>query len=197
VIPIVLASASPSRAALLEAAGVPFAVRTSSLNEDSAKDAMRREGASPAAVAEALAELKAMSVSRHAPGLVIGADQTLELDGALYGKTRTLAETRARLESLRGRRHSLHAAVAVARDGSLLWRTCSTAVLSMRSFSDAFLRSYLDRCGAAVASSVGAYHLEGEGVQLFDAIDGDYFAILGLPLLPLLSFLRSAGGLPC
>jgi septum formation protein len=192
---IVLASASSSRAALLAAAGVPFSVKVSGLDEEPLKARMRAERASPGEVAVSLAELKALSVSRTAPGLVIGADQTLELDGELYDKTHSLAATRATLESLRGRTHTLHAAACVACEGKVLWRACARATMTMRFFSDAFLESYLERCGADVASSVGAYHYEGEGVQLFEEAAGDYFAILGLPLVELVGFLRKAGGL--
>jgi septum formation protein len=196
VIPIFLASASSSRAAILTAAGVPFSIKVSGLDEEPTKARMSAEQASPGEIAQALADLKAASVSRTTEGLVIGADQTLEFDGRLYDKTHSLAETRARLEALRGRTHCLHSAVAVARNGRIAWRARVSATLAMRDFSDDFLDAYLARFGEAVASSVGAYHYEGEGAQLFDRVTGDFFAILGLPLIELLGFLREAGGLP-
>jgi septum formation protein len=192
VTPIVLASASPSRAALLRAAGAPFSVIVSRVDEDEVKARLLGAGAGPEVVARELAELKARTVSEHAEGLVIGADQTLDLDGVLHDKPRDLDESRERLRSLRGRRHSLHAAVAVACKGEVKWSTLETARLTMRAFSDEFLEDYLERQGAAVTASIGAYLLEGEGIQLFDTIEGDYFAILGLPLLGLLAFLREA-----
>jgi len=193
---IVLASASASRAALLRAAGVPFTVVASQVDEEPVKARMLRDSATPDAIARSLAELKARAVSRRAEGLVIGADQTLDLDGVLYDKPRDLAESRERLVALRGRRHSLHAAVAVAREGEVVWTALDTSRLTMRAFSDAFLDAYLARQGEAVTSSTGAYLLEGEGIQLFEAIEGDYFSILGLPLLGLLAFLREAEALP-
>ena len=194
--PIVLASASPSRAALLRAAGVPFSVTPSRVDEDAVKRRMLAQSAGPDAVARSLAALKARSVSQGVAGLVIGADQTLDLDGALHDKPRDLAESRERLKVLRGRRHSLHAAIAVAREGEIVWSALDTARLTMRLFSDEFMDAYLARQGEAVTSSTGAYLLEGEGIQLFEAIEGDYFSILGLPLLGLLAFLREVKALP-
>jgi septum formation protein len=196
VTPIVLASASAPRAALLRAAGVPFSVSPSRVDEDAVKARLLREFAGPDAVARELAELKARAVSEKAEGLVIGADQTLDLDGVLHDKPRDLSESRERLKALRGRRHTLHTAVAVARGGEVVWSALDTASLTMRVFSDEFLDAYLERQGEAVTSSTGAYLLEGEGIQLFEAIEGDYFSILGLPLLGLLSFLRAAKALP-
>ena len=194
--PIVLASASASRAALLRAAGVRFQIIPSQVDEDEMKTRLLGQAAGPEAIARSLAELKARAVSQGAAGLVIGADQTLELDGTLYDKPRDLADSRERLQALRGRSHSLHAAVAVARRGEVIWRTLDTAKLTMRAFSDDFLEAYLARQGEAVTSSTGAYLLEGEGIQLFEAIEGDYFSILGLPMLGLLAFLREAKALP-
>ena len=195
-IPVTLASESRARGELLRAAGVTFASLTSGVDEALEKAALLDAGASPAEVAAALADRKAVSVSRRTTGLVIGADQTLEVDGRLYDKTATLEETRGRLVQLRGRAHRLHAAVSLARDGAVLWRNLTTVTLTMRDFSEAFLESYLARHGQAVASSVGAYHLEGEGVQLFESIEGDYFAVLGLPLTPLLAALRAHHAMP-
>jgi septum formation protein len=195
VTPIVLASKSAVRARVLTDAGVRFEAIDSGLDEAGAKAALA--GHAPREVAEALAEDKALAGAGQRPGaLVIGADQTLELDGALFDKAPTLAEARARLILLRGRTHRLHAAIAVARDGHILWREVATATLTMRDFTDAYLAAYLERNGRAALASVGAYELEGEGAQLFDTVEGDFFAILGVPLLGLLAFLRDAGALP-
>ena len=191
--PVVLASTSASRNALLRASGVAFETERPGVDEDAAKAALLGEGAGPRDIADALAELKAVRVSRRTSGLVIGADQTLDLDGELVDKASSLEEARQRLRRLRGRSHKLHAGVVVARDGEPIWREVQTATLRMRDFSDAFLDGYLQRQGEAVLSSVGCYQLEGEGVQLFDRIDGDYFAILGLPLIGLLDLLRRHG----
>ncbi len=193
--PIILASTSASRAALLRGAGVNFAVIAPDVDEQVWKDQLLARGASPGGIAAALADQKATAVSHGAPGLVIGADQTLDVDGRLYDKTRSLAETRARLAMLRGRPHSLHTAATVARDGGVLWRASAEAILTVRRFSDDFLERYLRSQGEALTASVGAYHLEGLGAQLFESVQGDYFSILGLPLISLLGFLREAGGL--
>lgn len=194
--PIVLASTSASRAAILRAAGVPFMVTPPNVDEDAVKARMLGLSENPDRIAQTLAADKAIAVSRRMPALCIGADQTLELDGVLHDKPRDLAESRERLLALRGRVHHLHTAVAIARAGDVVWSALDTARLTMRPFSEAFVDGYLERQGEAVTSSVGAYHLEGEGVQLFEAIEGDYFAILGLPLLGVLTFLREAGALP-
>ena len=193
--PVVLASTSASRATLLRNAGVAFTAKAPGVDEDAAKAALLGEGSGPRDIADALAELKAIRVSARMPGLVIGADQTLDLDGELMDKASSLDEARDRLRWLRGRRHRLHAGVVVARNGEPIWREVSTATLEMRDFSDAFLDDYLDRLGPDVLSSVGCYHLEGEGVQLFHRIEGDYFGILGLPLTGLLDLLRRHGAL--
>ena len=193
--PVLLASTSASRIALLKAAGVSFETRSPGVDEDAAKAALLGEGAGPRDVADALAELKALRGARGFSGLVIGADQTLELDGALVDKAATLDEARSRLIAMRGKAHKLHAGVVVARDGAPIWREVKTATLWMRPFSDAFLGDYLARHGEGILSSVGCYRLEDEGVQLFTRIEGDYFTILGLPLLGLLDLLRLHGAL--
>ena len=190
---ITLASTSASRAALLTAAGVGFDVAPPGVDEDAAKAALLAEGASPREVADALAELKAVKVSRLRPGLVLGADQTLELEGLLFDKAADLADARAKLLALRGRTHRLHAAAVVARDGAPIWREVKTAVLTVRPFSDAFLDAYLDREREAALGAVGGYWYEGFGVQLFTRVEGDDATIRGLPLLGLLDFLRRHG----
>jgi septum formation protein len=193
---VILASKSAARAAVLRSAGVPFEAVDSGVDEGTAKADWLAKGAGPREVAEGLAERKAVAVSKDRAGLVIGADQTLDLDGALYDKAQDAAEARVRLTTLRGRRHLLHSALVVANDGAPVWRITESPALSMRRFSDAFLDDYLGRHGAAVLGSVGCYRLEDAGIQLFEKIEGDYFAILGLPLLPLLSFLRAQGAMP-
>ena len=192
--PVILASTSPSRGALLRATGLSFSAVSPGVDETPIKLRMLAAGAGPKDVALELAEAKALAISRHTPGLVIGADQTLEIAGELFDKTKTMEETRRRLKQLRGRSHHLFAAVALAEGDRVVWRTVEKATLTMRSFSDEFLETYLERTGPAVMSSVGAYHLEGLGAQLFEKVDGDYFAILGLPLIGLLAALRTAGG---
>lgn len=187
---ITLASTSAARAALLTAAGVAFEAVAPGVDEDAAKASLLAEGASPRDLADALAELKAVKVSRTRPGLVLGADQTLELEGASLDKASDLADARAKLMRLRGRTHRLHAACVVARDGAPLWREVRTARMTMRTFSDAFLDAYLAREAQAALQSVGGYHYEGFGVQLFAAAEGDDATVRGLPLLGLLDFLR-------
>lgn len=193
--PVVLASKSASRGAILRGAGVAFESLDAGVDEGAAKAELLAAGAGPREVAENLAELKALAVSAKRPGLVIGADQTLDLDGALYDKADSLDDARDRLQTLRGRAHHLHSAVALAEAGEIVWRTTATPRLTMRRFSDAFLDGYLARGGADLLGSVGCYLLEGEGAQLFERIEGDYFAILGLPLVPLLEELRLKGAL--
>jgi len=190
---LILASKSPVRAALLTAAGLSFEVVGSGVDEAPIKARMLDGGASPPMIARALASAKAEAVSRTRPGLVIGADQTASSGGALFDKAESLEAARARLISLRGREHQLHSAVVTARSGRLLWSETVTANLTMRAFSDGFLDRYLARNGGAALGAVGGYELENEGVQLFDRIDGDYFAILGLPMLGLLEQLRAEG----
>ncbi|WP_293907537.1 Maf family protein [Phenylobacterium sp.] len=192
---LILASKSAARRAVLAGAGVPHEAVVPGVDEDAVKAGLLAEGAGPREVADALAELKAIKVSRSRPGLVIGADQTLDLDGQLYDKAETVAAARERLRILRGKTHKLHSAVVVARDGAPIWREVATASLTMRDFSDAFLDHYLATEGEAALGSVGCYRLEGPGAQLFSRIEGDYFAILGLPLLGLLDLLRRHGEL--
>ncbi|MBI5938841.1 MAG: Maf family protein [Caulobacterales bacterium] len=193
---IILASGSKARASVLAGAGVTFDVAVAGVDEGAVKAGLLAEGAGPRAVAEALAELKAVRVSRKHPGaLVIGADQTLDLAGQLFDKAQTMTEARDRLRHLRGKTHKLHSAVVVALDGQAIWREVPAAKLTMRPFTDAFLDDFLARGGEDLLGSVGCYRLEDDGVQLFSRIDGDYFTILGLPLMGLLDLLRRYGAL--
>jgi len=192
--PVVLASASATRRQLLAEAGLCVIVDGAAIDEEEIKAAFRAEGAAASVCAEALAEAKAMRVSSRRPGmLVIGADQILDCDGDWFDKPRDPGAARTQLMALRGRRHGLLTAAAVAKNGALIWHASDRASLTMRRFSDAFLETYLEASGEDILSSVGAYRLEGLGAQLFERVEGDFFTILGLPLLPLLDFLRSHG----
>ena len=188
---ITLASTSVIRAELLRAAGVAIDVAAPNVDEAALKAALLSEGADPKAVADALAEAKAVKIAARRPNLVIGADSTLDLDGQLYDKPTSMDEAREHLLALRGRAHRLHSAVVIAEAGAPVWRHVSTALLTARDFSDAFLDRYLAEEGEALLTSVGCYRLEGTGVQLFTHVEGDYFSILGLPLLPILDYLRT------
>jgi septum formation protein len=195
--PIVLASASKVRRALLEAAGLDILVDPAAVDEAAVKDSYAGEGAGPGEIAEALAELKARRISPRHPGLIVlGADQILDCEGRRFDKPEGLTGARSQLQTLSGRRHRLVSSLVAMRDGQRLWHHTGEAVLTMRKFSDGFLESYLATAGPGVLESVGAYQLEGLGVQLFTRIEGDYFTVLGLPLLPLLDFLRLQGELP-
>lgn len=190
-LPVVLASASASRRALLQAAGVAFEVVVAPVDEEEAKRSLKQEGASGAAIAETLAALKARAVARRMPDrMVIGADQVLDCDGRLYDKPPHRGAARAQLLELRGRTHTLLSAVSVFEGDREVWHHLARARLRMRDFSETFLDAYLDAAGDDVLGSVGAYRLEGPGAQLFSRIEGDWFTILGLPLLPLLDYLR-------
>ena len=190
---LVLASGSAARRQMLEAAGLAFEVEVPRVDEEAAKASLRAEGLKPRDQADALAELKALSVSRRHAGFVIGADQMLAVEGETLDKPKDQAEARAHLLRLRGRTHELITAAVVAREGAVIWRHIETPKLKVRAFSDAFLDDYLSRAGEQVMRSVGAYQLEGLGAQLFERVEGDYFSVLGLPLLPLLAFLREHG----
>ena len=194
-LPIILASKSQARRAVLTGAGVSFSIADSEVDEGVIKTRVIQAGGTPKSVAEVLAETKAVKVSQNLQGLVIGADQTLEYSGQLYDKASTLTEARERLRTLRGVSHSLHSAVAVAEEGAVIWRETVSARLTMRSFSDMFLEAYLKSEGQHALGSVGCYRLEGLGAQLFSDIQGDYFTILGLPLMGLLDLLRRRGAI--
>jgi len=188
---IVLASGSASRRAILHGAGVAFSVDPAGIDEAEVKSAFR---GTPAALAARLADDKALWVSKRRPdSLVIGSDQVMEFDGAAYDKPATEKTARARLSQIRGAPHHLRGAVSVALGGEILWRHAETSTLHMRRFSDAFLDDYMTRAGDILTSTVGAYAFEGLGAQLFERVEGDFYAILGLPLLPLLAFLREQG----
>jgi septum formation protein len=194
---LVLASASAARAALLRAAGIAIAIEPAAIDESAIKQAARRDGESAPGAAILLATEKACTVSRRVPGsLVIGADQILACGGEWFDKPRDLAEARRQLLGLRGRTHILATAVCVAQAGIPIWRATSSPELTMRRFSEELLDAYLAAEGEALLGSVGAYRLEGRGVQLFSRVTGDYFAVLGLPLVELLGFLRERGLLP-
>lgn len=181
---------------MLEAAGLVFEVDPPRVDEEAIKLGLRAEGLKPRDQADALAEVKALSVSNRRSGFVIGADQMLAIDGEVLDKPRDRADAHAHLEKMRGKTHELVSAAVVAREGAVIWRHIETPRLRMRGFTDDFLESYLDRAGESVLASVGAYQLEGLGANLFDRVEGDYFSVLGLPLLPLLSFLREHGEAP-
>lgn len=190
--PLVLASKSPARRTLLEAAGIPVEVRPADLDERAVE--AQASVTDPVTAAALLARAKAQTVAAKMPGrMLLGADQTLALDGRRFSKPQDKAAAGEQLRALRGRTHRLHSAVAIVRDGQTLFEHVSVAQLTMHAFSDIFLDNYLDAAGGAVTDSVGGYQLEGPGAQLFERIDGDYFTILGLPLLPLLKFLRQQG----
>jgi septum formation protein len=193
---LVLASASITRQNLLKAAGLVFRIEPATVDEHAirAKLSQYPETRAPAHVAKELARAKARQVSTgRSDALVIGADQVLALSDEILSKPNDIDEARDALLRLRGRTHHLHTTVALARAGDVLWSHDETATLTMRSFSDTFLADYLARRGLAVCNSPGGYEIEGLGIQLFERIEGDYFGILGLPLLPLLAELRAHG----
>ena len=193
---LILASGSAARRSMLAAAGLTFEIIPATIDEAEIRDAMMVDNACVEAsdIAAALAAAKALSVARAHPGaLVIGSDQVLALGSHYISKAGTLLEARDTLDRLRERTHELVSAVAVAQGDDVLWHSIDSAKLTMRRFSDEFLGNYMSRMGDRVLSSVGCYELEGLGVQLFERIEGDYFTILGMPLLPLLAELRQRG----
>jgi septum formation protein len=194
---LILASRSPIRASLLAQARVRFEVVPPRLDEAALKGSLLAEGAPPRDVADSLAEMKARRVAaKHPDALVLGLDQVLTAEGRLFDKPRDLTEAATHLRLLRGRQHTLLSAAVICRADTPLWRHVGAARLWMRAFSDEFLDGYLSSGGEEILESVGAYKLEAGGAQLFDRIEGDYFTILGLPLLPILAFLRLHGTCP-
>ena len=195
---IVLASQSASRRALLQAAGIPFEALSPGVDEEAAKEALRADGLDARALADALAELKALRVSRRVPGgLVLGCDQTLSLeDGSMIDKAVDRADAERILRRLSGRVHHLHSAAVIALNGEPIWRHVERVRMTVRSLSDSFIANYLDQEWEQCRWCVGNYRIEGPGVQLFSKVEGSQFGIQGLPLLPLLDFLRVRGVLP-
>jgi len=192
--PLVLASKSAIRHAILRDAGIPVAVEPADIDERAIEQRSAKQDAGE--LAAVLAREKARTVAARLPGrLVLGADQTLALGERRFSKPSDRAGARRQLAALRGQTHELHSAVALARGSSVLFEHREVARLTMRSFSDQFLEAYLDAAGAALTASVGGYQLEKVGIQLFEHIQGDHFTILGLPLVPLLEYLRTAGWL--
>lgn len=177
---------------MLEGAGVPFAVQVADVDEDAVKAS--HDPADAAGLAVELARVKALAVSRHdVDAWVLGADQTLAFDGGLVSKAGSLEAARDRLKTMRGRTHQLHSGAALARNGQVVWSGVDTATMRVRNFSDDFLEAYLKAEGDGLLACVGAYRLEGMGSQLFEAVEGDYFTVLGLPLWPVLEELRRTG----
>lgn len=193
--PLVLASGSAARAAMLRDAGLSFEQVRPLVDEQSVREALAAEAVGAGDAAVALAELKAGQVARRSPGeaVVLGGDQILELDGVWLDKPADLAAARAQLLALRGKRHRLHSAAVAFRGGVRVWHALDSAELWVRPFGDAFLDGYLERHGEAALGSVGAYRLEGPGAQLMSRVRGDFFTVLGMPLLPVLQFLRDQG----
>lgn len=193
--PLVLASASATRRKLLEGAGLTFSTKGSELDEAAMRAAMGLEGTvEPSDVAEVLARAKAEDVSAQVgDAFVIGGDQVMAADGKIYGKPHSMEDARARLLDLSGKSHQLHTAVVVATGGATVWAHTDVANLTMRRLSPEFVGRYLAAAGQGVMGSVGAYQIESLGIQLFEKIEGDFFSILGLPLLPLLDALRREG----
>lgn len=193
-IPFVLASGSEIRADLLRNAGLKIAVQPPRVDEEAVKQALLAEGAPPRDVADALAELKARKISeKHQQALVLGCDQVLEFDGQLISKPESPDQALAQLKAMRGKRHKLLSAAVICRDGKPEWRHVGQVRLVMRDSSDAYLEDYVTRNWDSIRHAVGAYKLEEEGVRLFTQIDGDYFTVLGMPLLELLNYLTLRG----
>ena len=194
---VVLASGSAARRHMLENAGIEIVVDPASVDEETVKDALRADGAPVQDVAETLAELKATTVSRrHPSALVLGADQMLDCDGRWLNKPESPDDAAETLRTLRGRTHELISAAVLVRDGTRIWHAIDRVSLEMRHLSEDFIDSYLHHMGKDAMQSVGAYQLEGLGAQLFTRVQGDFFTVLGLPLLPLLAQLRRLGEIP-
>ena len=192
---VILASGSYIRRKLMEDAGLEFEVISKPVDEAAIKDSMLAECARLQDIADALAEAKSLRVSRIESGLVIGADQIMVMDGQLFDKPKDINEAQERLKLMRGKTHYLIGAVVISENGVPIWRHLSKTKLTMREFSDEFLEDYLKAEGDLVTKSVGAYRFEGLGAQLFSDVEGDFFSILGLSLLPVMDYLRIRGAL--
>lgn len=190
---IILASGSAIRAQIMDGAGLDYEVISKPVDESAIKSAMLAEGSRLRDIADALAEAKAMRVSRMEQGFVIGADQIMVMDNELFDKPVSYEAARERLKLMRGKTHKLMGAVVVCEGGQPIWRHLAVTTLTMRNFSDSFLEQYLELEKEHLTKSVGAYRFEGLGSQLFSNVEGDFFSILGLPLLPLLEYLRLRG----
>lgn len=190
---IILASGSASRRSLLAGAGVQAQSIKPNVDEEAAKRAMRADGLSVSNQAMQLAETKAVKVSSQVDGLVIGGDQMLNLEGEAFDKPINLDGAERHLRKLSGKTHTLETAIVIAENGTPIWRHLARPSLTVRTLSDQFIKHYIQSCGPPLLTTVGAYQLEGMGAQIFSKIDGDYFSILGLPLLPLLDYLRIRG----
>lgn len=194
---LILASGSKTRAEMLKNAGVNFTVQTPTVDEASLKEALVVDGTAPRHIADALAEMKARIVSYQKPdALVLGADQILEKDGKVFSKASNRQEAEATLKALSGGVHKLISAVVICQNGQAIWRSVDQVKMDVRPLSDAFIKQYLDTLGDDAFWSVGCYQFEGIGAQLFNHMDGDYFTVLGMPLLPVLDFLRRYNLLP-
>jgi septum formation protein len=193
-LPLILASSSPFRAMLMENAGLRFAAVPAVIDERAIETPLALQGAAPDAIAMILAEVKALDVSARFPdAFVIGSDQTMSLGDVVFHKPKDIDEAANHLRTLSGKTHRLNSAVAIARGGNILWTHIAHAELTMRNLSPDFIRRHIKEVGERALASVGAYQLEGQGIQLFSRIEGDYFTILGLPMLSLLAQLRELG----
>ena len=192
---IILASGSTIRHKIMTDAGLDFEVISKPVDETAIKETMLAESARLRDIADALAEAKSLRVSRIKEGLVIGADQIMVMDNQLFDKPKTIDEARQRLKIMRGKIHYLMGAVVISENGTPVWRHMAKTKLTMREFSDSFLEDYLEKEGELVTKSVGAYRFEGLGAQLFSHVEGDFFSILGLPLLPVMDYLRTRGAI--
>lgn len=192
--PLVLASKSAPRRALLEAAGIPLIIDPADIDERTAEAASPKDAATPEGAALLLARAKALETAKRNSGkIVLGADQTLALGAERFSKPKSMDAARTQLKKFSGKTHALHSGIALVRDNKVLFETVSSAHLTMHALSDTFLDAYLGEAGERVMQSVGGYQLESIGVNLFEKIEGDHFTILGMPLMPLLAYFRKAG----